>query len=108
MITYEADQRHVDILLRAFNLNESSKTKSVPWDKESFRNRPVMLGKELNAQQSGEYRSLCMRQLFLALDRSDLQFVGKECSRAMSTQTVNAMETLKGAARYLLGHRLVV
>ena len=43
-----------------------------------------------------------MRHLFLALDRPDLQFVAKEISRAMSQPTINADETLKGVARYLV------
>ena len=49
-----------------------------------------------------------MRCLFLALDRPDIQFVAKEISRAMANPTVNADETLRGVARYLVGHQRVI
>jgi hypothetical protein len=49
-----------------------------------------------------------MRQLYLALDRPDIQFVAKEISRAMSSPTVNAYEAAKSCARYLLSCPRVV
>ena len=36
MLTYEADQRHADLLMAADGLNASSKAKAIPWDKAAF------------------------------------------------------------------------
>ena len=36
MLTYEADQRHADLLMAAYGLNASSKAKAIPWDKAAF------------------------------------------------------------------------
>ena len=36
MLTYEADQRHADLLMAAYGLNVSSKGKPSPWDKANF------------------------------------------------------------------------
>ena len=37
-----------------------------------------------------------MRNLFIALDRKDVQFASKEISKAMAQPTVNTDDTLKG------------
>ena len=50
----------------------------------------------------------CMRCLFLALDRPDIQFTAKEISRAMASPTIHADETLKALSRYLAGHPRVL
>ena len=103
MITYEADQRHADILMRDYGLEPGkSKGKQVPWDKPSYIGKHPLAGPLLTAAASRRFKSSCMRHLFLALDRPDLQFVAKEISRAMASPTVNADETLKGVARYLV------
>ena len=108
MVTYEADQRHADLLVRAYGLGDSSNAKVVPWDKPSYQNKHPLNGPVLGKDRLKEFRSACMRCLFLALDRPDIQFAAKEVSRAMSAPTVNADETLKGIARYLLGRPRMV
>ena len=108
MITYEADQRHADLLVTAYGLDGNSNPKKVPWDKPSFMTKNPMAGPMLGGERLQAFRSACMRCLFLAIDRPDIQFVAKEISRAMANPTVNADETLKGVARYLVGHPRVV
>jgi hypothetical protein len=108
MITYEADLRHVDLICAAYNFKENTKSKATPWDKPAFMDKNPLAGDPLEGSRATTFRSTCMRNLFLALDRPDLQFVAKEISRVMSKPTVYADETLKGVARYLRGNPRVV
>ena len=103
VVTYEADQRHADLLTKAYGLNASSKKKATPWSKPDFVSKHPLAGPLLGEERMASFRSSCMRALYLALDRPDIQFVCKEVSRAMSSPTINADETLKGLCRYLLG-----
>ena len=103
MLTYEADQRHADLLVGDYGLEMGkSKGRTSPWDKPTYMSRHPLAGPLLSPPDARRFRSSCMRHIFLALDRPDLQFVAKEISRAMATPTINADETLKGVARYLL------
>ena len=61
-----------------------------------------------SASTGREFRSNCMRCLYFALDRPDVQFTAKEISRAMASPTIHADETLKALSRYLAGHPLVL
>ena len=103
VLTYEADQRHVDLLATAYGLSSSSQAKAVPWATPDFIDRNLLAGPLLGGERAAMFRSSCMRALYLALDRPDIQFTAKEISRAMSNPTINADETLKGLARYLVG-----
>ena len=108
MLTYEADQRHADLLMAAYGLNVSSKGKAIPWDKANFLARQPLAGPFLDEKRRVEFRSNCMRCLYLALDRPDIQFTAKEISRAMTSPTVHADETLKATSRYLVSHPRVL
>ena len=101
MLTYEADQRHPDLLRAAYRLNASSKAKSIPWDKAAFLARHPLAGPFLDEKRRVEFRSNCMRCLHLALDRPDIQFT-------VASPTVRADETLKALSRYLAGHPRVL
>ena len=105
MLTYEADQRHADLLMAAYGLTVSSKTKATPWDKAA---RHPLAGSFLDEERRAEFRSNCMRCLFSAVDRPDIQFTAKEISRAMASPTIHADETLKSLSRYLAGHPRVL
>ena len=107
-ITYEADQRHADLIRQHYGLSGASKGRSVCWDKAAFTTRHPLLGAELDPAEARRFRSVCMRLLFLSLDRPDLQFVAKEVSRAMAAPTVNANETVKSVGRYLIDAPRVV
>ena len=93
MLTYEADQRHADLLMAANGLTASSKTKATPWDKAAFLARHPLAGPFLDEKRRVAFRSNCMRCLYLALDRPDIQFTAKEISRAMASPTIHADET---------------
>ena len=107
MLTYEADQRHADLLMAAYGLNASSKGKAIPWDKaacSASTDRTIFLDEKRRV----EFRSNCMRCFYLALDRPDIQFTAKEISPAMASPTVHADETLNALSRYLAGHPRVL
>ena len=108
MLTYEADQGHADLLMAAYGLNVSSKGKAIPWEKANFMARHPLAGPSLDEKRRVEFRSNCMRCLYLALDRPDIQFTAKEISRAMASPTVHADETLKALSRYLASHPRVL
>ena len=108
MLTYEADQRHADLLMAAYGLHVSSKGKAIPWDKATFLARHPLAGPFLGEKRRVEFRRNCMRCLYLALDRLDIQFTTREISRAMASPTVHADETLKPLSRYLASHPRVL
>ena len=98
---YEADQRHVDYLVRALNLQDANdvntpQEESKPW-----------LAKEeevpLDEGKAWEYRSLVARGNYLASDRIDIQYAVKELCRNMSKPTVGDRRKLKRLVRYLKG-----
>ena len=108
MLTYEADQRHADLLMASYGLTASSKTKATPWEKAAFLARHPLAGSFLDEERRVAFRSNCMTCLYLALDRSGIQFTAKEISRAMASPTIHADETLKALSRYLAGHPRVL
>ena len=96
--TYEADPRHVQILIRALNLGASQ---------GSFYSRVSRnpdRGPELSGEQLKHYRSLCMRCNYLALDRPDISYSAKELARAISKPCSADWESLKRLTRYLVGN----
>ena len=59
MLTYEADQRHADLLTAACKLTASSKIKATPWDKAPFLARHPLAGPFLDEKRRVEFRSNC-------------------------------------------------
>ena len=61
MLTYEADQRHTDLLMAAYGLTASSKTKATCWDKAAFLARHPLAGPFLDEKRRVEFRSVLWR-----------------------------------------------
>ena len=97
MLTYDADQSDADLLMATYGLTASSKTKATPWDKAALLARHPLAGPFLDEKRRVEFRSNCMRCLYLVLDRPDIQFTAKEISRSMASPTIHADETLKAS-----------
>ena len=98
-IEWESDPRHIEILLAALGLAESSKALSSPGVK-----MPKGVNETPLTQEDRElYRSCTMRLAYLALDRPELQYPSKELARSMQQPTKWDMEQLKRAARFLIG-----
>jgi len=108
-LTYEADQRHVEICLRDVNL-ENATSVSTPVDRSS--KDPKNRNEIVNAEKTSEalvssaathYRAIVARLNYLGQDRSDIQFAVKELGKDMCTPTQASWTRMKRALRYLKG-----
>jgi len=102
-IEYEADPRHVRLLLREASLTSTSKGVATPSVKMKVH---ILEGAPLTNPRP--FRSQCMRVAYLALDRPDIQYPSKEAARCMSAPTVSGAEALKRIIRYLLAYPRLV
>ena len=101
--TFEADPRHVEIILNELNLT-TAKTVSSPGVSSSSPDEALLTGTDIT-----RYRSLTMRANYLSLDRPDIAYATKElATRGMQTLTQGHYNGLKRLARYLGGHRRLV
>jgi hypothetical protein len=100
--TYEADPRHVQILVKELGLTDA-KTVTCPGVNKKEDETAA-----LDPAMSSRYRSLVMRANYLALDRPDISFSAKELARRMSTPTQDVWANLKRLVRYLKGRPRLV
>ena len=111
-IIFESDPRHAEIVCKQLFSDEkgsypdgstkrscSVKAVSTPGTKDKPEGPEV----PLSGSQASQYRSLVMRINYLAQDRSDLQFAGKELARKMCEPTSHDWQRLKRLGRYLIG-----
>ena len=106
-IKYEADQRHVEIILKQLSLEEASKPVSTPGIKQDGPEDPAD-AEELGKQEATAYRGITARANYVCQDRSDIQFAVKELSRGMASPTVGDRKQLKRFGRYLISRPRVV
>ena len=99
-IQYEADQRHVEILLKAFK-HDSVKGVSTPGVNPSEKDAQEDDDEPLSPDEASLYRACAARCNFLAIDRPDIQYAAKEVSRSMSSPVRGSMRALHRLARYL-------
>ena len=104
-ITYEADPRQVEKLLRDLKL-EGSKAVATPGTKASFEQ--LAADKLLPEEKVSPYRAVAARANYLAADRPDVQFSAKEVCRWMSAPTEHGLMSLKRLGRFLEGKRRLV
>ena len=83
--------RSVDMVVE-INLAEEPSAEPLSWEET-----PV------GAREASEYRAASARLNYLALDRPDILFASKECSRRMSSPRNGDWVALKRVVRYLLG-----
>jgi len=103
---HEADQRHVDYLVRALNLQDANAV-NTPQEES----KPWLAQEEevpLEGAKAWEYMSLAARGNYLASDRVDIQYAVKELCRNMSKPTVGDRRKLKRLVRYLKGYPRLV
>ena len=108
-IRYEADPRHVEILLNEMELH-GTKPSWVPVSKGA--NIDEDKGPHLDASQARKFRQLIARCNFLCHDRPDIQYSCKEAARGMSSpkksdwdKLVRIVKYLKGKPRYAIMFR---
>ena len=103
---YEADQRHVDLLIDGLSLSQA-KGAATPgeeekkWEEEENR-------EELTGEAVRQYRGFAARLNYLAADRPDLAYAVKEVCRGMAKPTRGHWKKLKRVGRYLIDARRTV
>ena len=97
----EADQRHVDIIVRDIGLSEA-RPASTPGEPET-RDDVELNEMELEGSEASRFRALAARANYLAADRPDIMYATKEICRAMAKPTHGAWKKLKRLGRYLAG-----
>jgi hypothetical protein len=104
-IAYEADPRHVEIIVQELGL-QGAKPVSAPGGRD---NKDVAdESTPLSPQKTFQYRSLVMRAQYLSLDRRDIQFSSKELARKMQAPSERDWQALKKLGRFLLGRPRLV
>ena len=84
-VTYEADQRHAEIIVRELGL-EGAKAVMTPGSREDVEGQQKLNEKDnelLPPAEATRYRGLAARLNYLAQDRFELLYAAKECSRRM-------------------------
>jgi len=102
-ISYEADQKHVQILLKEEDM-EGAKPVSTPGVAEEKNIDNEGSESDMNNEGATKYRRAVARINYLALDRPDLSFAAKELSRSMAKPKAGDTVRLKRALRYLKGN----
>ena len=103
-VTYEADPRHAEALIRDLGM-EGAKPAKTPAEKKKGSDLKAMLESQpLNAELAKQYRSHTMRAAFLAQDRPDIAEATKSLARHMKEPTEFAWADLKRLVRYLRGN----
>jgi hypothetical protein len=108
-IEMEGDYKHVKILLDEWNM-EGSKIVSSPGTELEKANTTEKPSEEelLPASEATVYRRAAARLNYMALDRADLSYASKECSRGMANPTRGDVIRLKRVLRYLKGAPRIV
>ena len=99
----EADARHADIIVKAFNLQDGGKGCDVP--EEKMTEKDVVTGEkqpQLEGPRASQFRSLVMRLAYMSVDRPDLNHVVRTLASAMRTPKLDDWNRLKKVARYLV------
>ena len=100
-ITYEADPRHVEIMVEQLKLKEA-KPVVTPGTRDEGNNQEDSEVK-FNKEDASLYRALVVRCNYLGQDRPDVAYVVKELARGMAEPTRGNWTQLKRLGRYLKG-----
>ena len=103
-ISYEADPRHAELLVREYGGGPAVRTPGVKPEKgeDTEQDSP------LEGREASHFRSGAARAHYLAMDRADLAFATKEFCRRMSAPSSRDVALLKRVVRYLAGEPRLV
>ena len=87
----EVDARHVQFAARHFGLQTAS-TRATVGDKARFTKCHPLIGEESAEGETLLLLRRCMHILYLALDRPEIQCMGKDCARVMNKPSVYGLE----------------
>ena len=99
-ITYEADPKHVRVMLEEWCMTSCNKVASPGVKDERCEEAEVPLA----GPAARLYRRTVARLNYLAQDRADLAFATKEVARTMSAPSTKDVVKLKRILRYVRGH----
>ena len=87
-ITYEADQRHAEFVIKEVNMKKANavSTPTVPEPSEEANSR--LSSPDMTKDEASRFRGLDARVIYLSLDRPDLQFAAKTASQHMAQPKV--------------------
>jgi len=102
-ITYEADQRHVEIISKDLQLGDKVRYTPSPYEKPKVQEieHPTA---ELDPKMATMYRAVVARANYLCQDRSDIRYAVKELSRSMSAPREGDYGRLRRLGRCLVQH----
>ena len=100
-ITYEADPRHVELIVEQLKLGDA-KIVTTPGTKDEGNNQEDSETKCGN-EEASQYRALVARCNYLGPDFPDIAYRAKESARGMAEPTRANWAQLKRLGRYLKG-----
>ena len=100
VITYEADARNVESILKSMGLDANSKGLDAPIVVETTREAAIE-EVELGPAEAKKFRSVAALANYVAMDRPDIQVAVSMLCQKMSKPTQKSWEKLKRVARYL-------
>ena len=100
-LEYEADQRHVRVVLEQLELQDS-KPVTTPFGPQE-QGCPRDEGELLCGAEATKSRAIVARLNYLAMDRADIQYATKECAKRMANPRDPDWQLLKRVGGYLKG-----
>ena len=100
-ILYEADQRHVEVVLAQLQFTEA-RSVSTPGTREEQTKSNEVASDEFSPSEASRYRMTTARFNYLAMDRPDIQYATKEASKHMAKPSTRHWNFLKRIGRYFL------
>ena len=106
-ISYEADQRHADLIVQKMGYSEESNGVVTPGEKKEAQEDEGE-DQDLRGEEATMFRALVARANYLAQDRTDIAYAVKELCRRMSKPREGDWKAMKRLGRYLIDKRRVV
>jgi hypothetical protein len=103
-ISYEADQRHAEIIITHQGLDSESKAVVTPGEKDLHIEEDD--DQELEGGEATNYRAMTARGIYMSQDRTDIQSSVKELARHMAKPRKSDRKRLKRLGRYLIGREI--
>ena len=100
-ITYEADPRHVEIIVEQLQLKDA-KAVSTPGTKDEGNTQEDKYVK-LSNEEASKYRAIVARCNYLSPDKPDIAYSAKELARNMADPSRGNWTQLERLGRYLKG-----
>ena len=102
-IEHEADQRHVDIIIKQLGLTASKPVGTPAVNDNAQGAKARSYEAALPREDAAAYWGLSARLNHLAQDRADLQFAARGAAKRMSNPRPSDWVLLKRVGRYLVG-----